>query len=96
MSGTIKEPETAKPSQKDTRKVIEQQFEALLTNWKEHLGEKKFRNRIRKAAKLFSKGLPAVKKDAPVIKKTAERPTTRAKKAGAAKKGAAKKAATDK
>jgi len=60
-------------SSKDTRKTIEQQFETLLTNWKEQLGEKKFKNRVKKAAKAFSKGLPLVKKEAPVNKKTAKK-----------------------
>lgn len=92
MSETIKETGIAKPSHRDTRKAIEQQFESLLTDWKEQLGEKKFKSRIRKAAKLFSKGLPSAKKDAPAIKKTAERPT-RSKKTKAVKKSAAKKAA---
>ncbi|KAA2239977.1 hypothetical protein F0L74_27745 [Chitinophaga agrisoli] len=77
--------------QKDTRKAIEQQFETVLTQWKEQLGEKKFKNRVRKAAKLFSKGLPVLKKDAPASKKATSK-TVRGKKA-TAKKTAAKPAA---
>ncbi len=76
--------------QKDTRKAIEQQFETVLTQWKEQLGEKKFKNRVRKAAKLFSKGLPVLKKDVPATKKATSKP---AKKVTAGKKAAVKTAA---
>jgi hypothetical protein len=68
----MSETKKGQASNKDTRKTIEQQFETLLTNWKEQLGEKKFKNRVKKAAKAFSKGLPLVKKETPVNKKTAK------------------------
>lgn len=83
------------PSGKDTRKAIEQQFETLLSNWKEQLGEKKFRNRVKKAAKVFSKGLPLVKKEAPVNKKAAKK-NVAGKKAADKKAAAGKKAAAAK
>jgi hypothetical protein len=69
----MSETKKGQASNKDTRKTIEQQFESLLTNWKEQLGEKKFKNRVKKAAKVFSKGLPLVKKETPVNKKTAKK-----------------------
>jgi len=87
MSVTNKEQENGKLSGKDTRKNIEQQLFTLLTGWKDQLGEKKFNNRIKKAAKLLSKGLPAKKKEAPATKKKAAAP--KVKKAKVAKKAAA-------
>jgi hypothetical protein len=69
MSVTHKEQESGKLSGKEARKNIEQQLFTLLTGWKDQLGEKKFKNRIKKAAKLLSKGLPAKKKEAPATKK---------------------------
>jgi len=74
---------------KDTRKGLEQQLSTLLTGWKDQLGEKKFRNRIRKAAKLLSKGLPDIKKKAPAIKGKAAAAPAAGKKAKAGKKVAA-------
>jgi hypothetical protein len=69
MSEMHKDQENGKLSGKDARKNIEQQLFILLTGWKEQLGEKKFKNRIKKAAKLLSKGLPAKKKEAAATKK---------------------------
>ncbi|GAA0553412.1 hypothetical protein [Chitinophaga japonensis] len=71
---------------KDARKGLEQQLSTLLTGWKDQLGEKKFRNRIKKAAKLLSKGLPD-KKKTPAIKEKAA--ATTGKKAKTGKKAAA-------
>lgn len=84
MSVTNKDQENGKLSGKDARKNIEQQLFTLLTGWKDQLGEKKFNNRIKKAAKLLSKGLPAKKKEAPATKKKA----VKVKKAKVAKKAA--------
>ncbi|WP_298732386.1 hypothetical protein [uncultured Chitinophaga sp.] len=71
MSATNKEQGNGKLSAKDARKNIEQQLSTLLSGWKDQLGEKKFRNRIKKAAKLLSKGLPVNKKTADVkVKKS--------------------------
>jgi len=81
-----------KGTHKDTRKAIEQQFEIALTQWKEQLGEKKFKSRVRKAAKLFSKGLPTVKKEAPATKKKTGK-TSDKKKAGGKKAAAVTAAA---
>jgi hypothetical protein len=88
MSVTNKEQTGDRPSGKDTRKNLEQQLSTLLTGWKEELGEKKFKTRIKKAAKLLSKGLPGKKKEAPAIKKKAAA-ATKTKKAKAGKKAAA-------
>lgn len=88
MSETNKAQESGKLSGKDARKNIEQQLFTLLTGWKDQLGEKKFKNRIKKAAKLLSKGLPAKKKDAPAAKKKTA--AIKVKKAKAGKKAAAK------
>ena len=85
MSVTNKDQENGKLSGKDARKNIEQQLFTLLTGWKDQLGEKKFNNRIKKAAKLLSKGLPDKKKEAPATKKKA----VKVKKAKVAKKAAA-------
>lgn len=87
MSVTNKEQESGKLSGKDARKNLEQQLSTLLTGWKDQLGEKKFRNRVKKAAKLLSKGLPARKKETSAIKKK-EAPV-KVKKAKADKKAAA-------
>ncbi len=87
MSATNKEQTGGRPSGKDTRKNLEQQLSTLLTGWKEELGQKKFKTRIKKAAKLLSKGLPGKKKEGRAIKKKA--PAAKVKKAKAAKKAAA-------
>ena len=88
MSVTNKEQESGKLSGKDARKNIEQQLATLLTGWKDQLGEKKFTTRIKKAAKLLSKGLPGKQKEAPAIKKKAA--AVKVKKAKAGKKAATK------
>lgn len=85
MSVTNKEQESGKLSGKDARKNLEQQLATLLTGWKDQLGEKKFKTRIKKAAKLLSKGLPGKKKETPSIRKKA----VKVKKAKAGKKAAA-------
>jgi hypothetical protein len=87
MSVTNKEQESGKLSGKDARRNLEQQLSTLLTGWKDQLGEKKFRNRVKKAAKLLSKGLPARKKETPAIKK--KDAPVKVKKAKAGKKAAA-------
>ena len=86
MSVTNKDQENGKLSGKDARKNLEQQLTTLLTGWKDQLGEKKFRNRVKKAAKLLSKGLPVRKKDASIKKKEAP---AKVKKAKVGKKAAA-------
>lgn len=88
MSVTNKEQESGKLSGKDARKNIEQQLATLLTGWKDQLGEKKFTTRIKKAAKLLSKGLPGKKKETPAIKKKVA--AVKVKKAKAGKKAATK------
>ncbi|MGN7722962.1 hypothetical protein [Chitinophaga sp. 22620] len=97
MAGTTKEQANGQLSSKDARKNIIQQLETLLADWKEQLGEKKFKSRIEKAAKVFSKGLPVVAKKAALApKKKAAKPAgvKKAKVKTTAKKAATAKAAT--
>jgi hypothetical protein len=96
MAGTTKEQANGQLSSKDARKNIVQQLETLLADWKEQLGEKKFKSRIEKAAKVFSKGLPVAKKAASAPKKKAAKPAgvKKTKVKTTAKKAATAKAAT--
>jgi hypothetical protein len=70
--------DTAKPAKpvksirKEARETIEKKLDLLLVDLKNELGETKFRNRIRKAAKLLSKGLDKPKKKS-LIKKKAKK-----------------------
>jgi hypothetical protein len=58
-----KETATPQMTEKEVRSMVEQQLEKALIGWREELGEKKFKRRIKKAGRLFSKKLhpPAVK-----------------------------------
>ena len=73
----------AKASRKEARTTIEKKLDLLLTDLKTELGDTKFRNRIRKAAKLLSKGLDKPKKKAIAKKKVARKATKPAKPAKA-------------
>ena len=68
MSST-KATKPAKPDNKEARHTIEKKLDLLLVDLKQELGDNKFKNRIRKAAKLLSKGLDKKKKSA--VKKKA-------------------------
>jgi hypothetical protein len=73
---TVKPAKPAKPaksSRKDARDTIEKKLDLLLVDLKKELGESKFKNRIRKAAKLLSKGLDKPKKNGIVKKKAAKK-----------------------
>lgn len=74
MSST-KSPKAAKPS-KEARHDIEKKLDLLLIDLKKELGDNKFKSRIRKAAKLLSKGVGKAKKTAitPKAAKTKAKP----------------------
>lgn len=74
MSST-KNSKPAKPDNKEARHTIEKKLDLLLVDLKQELGDSKFRNRIKKAAKLLSKGLDKKKKPAAVNKKAAKKAT---------------------
>ncbi|QHS61875.1 hypothetical protein [Chitinophaga agri] len=76
---TAKPAKPAKSSRKDARDTIEKKLDLLLVDLKTELGETKFRNRIRKAAKLLSKGLDKPKKKSLVKKKAAKGAVKKAK-----------------
>lgn len=70
---------TSRSDKKGFRSIIEQRLEQALIEWKEELGEKKFRKRIKKAGKLFGKDLkrssrPKAKKN--VITDKKKKPVT--------------------
>ncbi|MBW8686317.1 hypothetical protein [Chitinophaga rhizophila] len=93
---TAKPAKTSKPaksSRKDARNTIEQKLDLLLVDLKKELGETKFRNRIKKAAKLLSKGLDKPKKTAVVKKKAAKKAAVTVKPAKAKAKTTKKVAA---
>jgi hypothetical protein len=66
---TAKPAKPAKASRKEARNTIEKKLDLLLVDLKNELGETKFKNRIKKAAKLLSKGLDKPKKKAIAKKK---------------------------
>lgn len=68
---TAKPVKPAKASRKEARNTIEKKLDLLLVDLKNELGDTKFRNRIKKAAKLLSKGLDKPKKKAIAKKKVA-------------------------
>jgi transcription initiation factor TFIIIB Brf1 subunit/transcription initiation factor TFIIB len=68
---TTNAPKAAKSSRKDARNTIEEKLNLLLADLKKELGEGKFKNRVKKAAKLLSKGLDKTKKKAVTVKKKA-------------------------
>ena len=84
MSSTKSKAE--KPSGKETRHDIEKKLDLLLADLKKELGDTKFKSRIKKAAKLLTKGVEKAKKKAAITKKKAAKPakTAKAKKAAAA------------
>ena len=58
-----------KSSGKDARNTIEEKLNLILADLKKELGDTKFKNRVKKAAKLLSKGLDKTKKKALEVKK---------------------------
>jgi hypothetical protein len=80
---TAKAVKPAKASRKEARNTIEKKLDLLLVDLKNELGETKFKNRIKKAAKLLSKGLDKPKKNAIAKKKVAVKATKKAKPAKA-------------
>ncbi len=78
---------------KEIKKEIHSKLEAALTDLKSQLGEKKFNNRIKKAAKLLTEGLG--KEEKPEAPKVAAAKSAPAKKT-AAPTAAVKKAAEKK
>ncbi|SHM37684.1 hypothetical protein [Chitinophaga sp. CF418] len=76
---TAKTAKPAKASRKEARTTIEKKLDLLLVDLKNELGDTKFKNRIRKAAKLLSKGLDKPKKKALAKKKVAKKATKPAK-----------------
>lgn len=72
---SVNEPKVAKSPKKDARENIEKKLDLLLVDLKKELGDAKFRNRIRKAAKILSKGLNKAKDKGITVKKKTEKPT---------------------
>ncbi|SFW71767.1 hypothetical protein [Chitinophaga sancti] len=83
MSST-KTPKAGKSTSKDARHDIEKKLDLLLVDLKKDLGDTKFKSRIKKAAKLLSKGVEKAKKKAlNAKKKTKPAKAVKAKKATA-------------
>lgn len=80
---TAKPVKPAKASRKEARNTIEKKLDLLLVDLKNELGDTKFKNRIRKAAKLLSKGLDKPKKKAIAKKKVAVKAAKKTKPAKA-------------
>ena len=76
---TAKPAKTATSSRKEARETIEKKLDLLLVDLKTELGDTKFKNRIKKAAKLLSKGLDKKKKAAIAKKKTTKKAVKSAK-----------------
>ncbi|ACU58462.1 hypothetical protein [Chitinophaga pinensis] len=76
---TAKPARPAKSSRKEARDTIEKKLDLLLVDLKNELGDTKFKNRIKKAAKLLSKGLDKKKKAAIVKKKATKKAVKGAK-----------------
>jgi hypothetical protein len=83
---TTSAPKADKSSRKDARNTIEEKLNLLLVDLKKELGDTKFKSRVKKAAKLLSKGLDKTKKKVVTVKKKAVKKTktkTSSKKAAA-------------
>jgi|GEM_PF-1518322 len=89
---TAKPAKTATSSRKEARDTIEKKLDLLLVDLKTELGDTKFKNRIKKAAKLLSKGLDK-KKKAGIVKKKAAKKAVKSAKPVKAKAEATTKAA---
>lgn len=61
-------PKVAKVSRKGAGVNIEKKLDEVFADLKKELGETKFKNRIKKAAKILSKGLDKKKEKAGVVK----------------------------
>jgi hypothetical protein len=81
---TTNAPKAEKASRKDARNTIEEKLNLLLVDLKKDLGDTKFKNRVKKAAKLLSKGLGKTKKKAVAVNKKVEKKAKPAKKVAAA------------
>ncbi len=79
-------------SKKTIRENIEKKIEAALGELKSEIGEKKFKNRVKKAAKILAHGFKNVSKP-PVAKKAEKTPVIKKATKSTVKK-AAKKAAS--
>jgi hypothetical protein len=75
MSSTdiAKPAKPAKSPRKEARETIEKKLDLLLVDLKNELGDTKFKNRIKKAAKLLSKGLDKPKKKSPLKNKAVKK-----------------------
>jgi hypothetical protein len=82
---TAKPAKPAKASRKEARNTIEKKLDLLLIDLKNELGETKFKNRIKKAAKLLSKGLDKPKKKTIAKKKVSVKASKPAKAEATAK-----------
>lgn len=71
---TTNAPKAEKASRKDARNTIEEKLSLLLVDLKKELGDTKFSNRVKKAAKLLSKGIGKKKKVVTVKKKVEKKP----------------------
>jgi intergrase/recombinase len=71
---SVNEPKVAKSPRKDARENIEKKLDLLLVDLKKEIGDTKFKNRIRKAAKILSKGLAKAKDKGITVKTKAEKP----------------------
>jgi len=80
---TTNAPKAEKASRKDARNTIEEKLNLLLVDLKKDLGDVKFKNRVKKAAKLLSKGLGKTKKKVIAPKQKVEKKVKPAKKAAA-------------
>jgi len=86
-------------TEKSVKHTIEDKIAAALAEYKEQVGEKKFTEKVEKAAKLFTKSLkkaPTEKKAAPAIKKAVKKADKKSTTATAKTKPAVKKAAAKK
>jgi len=91
MANTKKTTQPNVVSKKTIREDIEKKIEAALGELKTEIGEKKFKNRVKKAAKILAHGFKNVSKP-PVVKKAEKTPVVK-KATKATVKKAAKKAA---
>ena len=77
---TTSAPKADKASRKDARNTIEEKLNLLLVDLKKELGETKFKSRVKKAAKLLSKGIGKTKKAVTVKKKAVKKAKAATKK----------------
>ncbi|MEP7320002.1 MAG: hypothetical protein ABI921_14700 [Panacibacter sp.] len=77
MAKTMKPAQPATASKKTFREDIEKKLETALAELKTELGDKKFKNRMKKVSKILTHGHKGTTDKTPAIKKSAKAPAAK-------------------